>query len=250
MCSLIDTHAHLDEMEDLEVALENARKHGVVAVIAMGSDLRSNERVLELAQKYKGLVFPALGLHPWTLAKGSAEVRATLRFLEENLPQAVALGEVGLDYQKRLVSQVGKELQKEVLARVLELARKYDKPASIHSRYAWRDCFTVVRESGIRRAVFHWYTGPINVLREALAEGYLASATPALAYHEEHRRVVKETPLSKLVLETDSPVAYRGRRAEPADVLQALKLVAELKRLGQDIVAEETTKNARMTFGI
>ncbi len=250
MYPLIDTHAHLDEMEDLEVALENAKQHGVAAIIAMGSDLKSNERVLELAQKYKGFVFPALGLHPWILAEKASEVRPTLRFIEENLPQAVALGEVGLDYQKKLVVQVSKEHQRAILAQVLELARKYDKPASIHSRYAWRDCFNVVRESRIKRAVFHWYTGPINVLREILAEGYLASATPALSYHEEHRRAVKETPLEKLVLETDSPVAYRGNRAEPADVAQVLELIAEVKRVDPVTAAHATTKNARRTFGI
>ena len=250
MYPLVDTHAHLDEIENLEVALENARQHGVVAIIAMGSDLRSNERVLELAERFRGYIFPALGLHPWTLVEGSAEVRATLRFIEENLDQAVALGEVGLDYQKGLVSQVGKELQKEVLAQVLELARKSEKPASIHSRYAWRDCFTVVRESGVKKAVFHWYTGPIKVLREILAEGYLASATPALAYHEEHRRAVKEAPLSQLVLETDSPVAYRGHRAEPSDVIRVLQLVAELKKLDPNAVAEATTNNAREVFGL
>lgn len=247
---LIDTHAHLDEIEELEVALENAQQQGVGAIIAMGSNLRSNEGVLELAERFRGYIFPALGLHPWTLVEGPAEVQATLRFIEENLVQAVALGEVGLDYQKGLVSQVGKEFQREVLAQVLELARKNEKPVSIHSRYAWRDCFTVVRESGVGKAIFHWYTGPIKVLREILAEGYLVSATPALAYHEEHRRAVKEVPLSQLILETDSPVTYRGHQAEPGDVLQVLQLVAELKKLDQDVVAEATTNNAREVFGI
>ena len=250
MYPLIDTHAHLDEIENLEAALENAQQHGVVAIIAVGSDLRSNERVLELASRYQGYIFPALGLHPWILAEGPAEVRATLRFIEENLDQAVGIGEVGLDYQKRLVSQIGKGFQKEVLAQVLGLARKSSKPASIHSRYAWRDCLTVVRESGIKKAVFHWYTGPMNVLREILTEGYLASATPALAYHEEHRRVIKEVPLNQLVLETDSPVTYRGHQAEPSDVARVLQLVAELKRLDLDRVAEMTTRNAQRIFGL
>lgn len=245
---LVDTHAHLDELEELERVMEKAKERGVRAIIAMGSDSKSNEKVLELAERFKTYIFPALGLHPWSLAENALEVKWALHFIEENIAQAVAIGEIGLDYQKKLVTKISKGRQREVLAQALELARKYDKPVSVHSRYAWRECFNSVKESGVKKAVFHWYTGPINVLREILTQGYLASATPALSYHEEHRRAVKEIPLERLVLETDSPVSYRGHQAEPADVAWTLELVAELKRENLEMVAQATTENARTLF--
>ena len=86
----------------------------------------------------------------------------------------------------------------------------------------------------MKKAIFHWYTGPINVLRDILDQGYLISATPAAEYHDEHRQAIKETPLQSLVLETDSPVIYRqgsnpGYKSEPADVARTLQAVAILK---------------------
>jgi TatD DNase family protein len=125
----------------------------------------------------------------------------------------------------------------------------------LHSRYAWRDCLTVVEETGIERAVFHWYTGPSSVLRDIIGHGYYLSATPAIEYHEEHRRVVKETPLERLLLETDSPVTYgRGTDheydASPADVMRSLRGVAAIKAMPETSVAEATTENAGRLFAL
>ena len=255
MYRLIDSHAHLDELEDLESAIERAKDNGVIAIIAVGSDYRSNNQVLEISAKYKFYVFPALGLHPWSLGEPEIDLESNLHFIEDNIKEAVAIGEIGLDYHKKLIAKADKELQKGVLREVLNLAARYKKPALIHSRYAWRDSFTLVKEAGVEKSVFHWYTGPINVLREFITEGYLASATLAAEYHEEHRRAVKETPLESLMLETDSPVVYRlpaesEHRSEPADIARVLKIVARLKDLEPEIVAQKTTENALQFYEI
>jgi len=133
------------------------------------------------------------------------------------------------------------------------LACKYHKPVSVHSRYAWRDAFTIVAESGIEHAVFHWYTGTSSVLREIIGQGFFLSATPAVAYHDEHRRAVKETPLEQLLLETDSPVVYgRGREFEfesrPADISRSLYGAATIKGIEEAEISRVTTANARMVF--
>jgi TatD DNase family protein len=113
----------------------------------------------------------------------------------------------------------------------------------------------MVREAGLEKAVFHWYTGTSGVLRDIIESGYYISVTPAVEYHEEHRRAVKEVPLERLLLETDCPVTYqRGRENEykssPADAVRSLKGAAELKGLSEEAIAEATTKNARRLFGI
>lgn len=250
---LVDTHAHLDEIEDTDGALAKAKEAGLAAVIAVGIDVASNVKTLKLSRRYPGLVYPALGWHPENVRDSDIDVN--LEFIESNIDKAVAVGEVGLDYHKRIRAVAGKELQKTALRELLKIAKKHDKPALIHSRYAWRDAFDVVYEAGLEIAVFHWYTGTSGVLRDIIIHGYYLSVTPAVEYHEEHRRAVKEAPLDKLLLETDSPVTYaRGRenefQASPADVVRSLRGAAALRGISEAEMAEMTTGNAERLFGI
>ncbi len=249
-CRLIDSHAHLEELEDLASALERARQSGVVAIVAVGSDPASNRKVLEIAAKYRGFVYPAIGLHPGLLNDTASPIDDQIRFIEENLSDAVAIGEVGLDYHKRVVGVSSKDLQHRAFGAVLGLAKRYGKPVIVHSRYAWRDSFALAAEADVDKAVFHWYTGPTNVLKDILDRGYFVSATLAVEYHAEHRRAVREAPLDNLLLETDSPVVYQGHRSEPADVSRVLQATADLKGLDPEEVAERTTANAQRLFGL
>ena len=251
---LIDTHAHLDEIEDLDKAIDEGKRVGLVAIIAVGQDYESNLKILDIAEKHKNFVYPALGLHPWSLGNMDAsKVDLTLRQIEDNIEKAVGIGEIGLDYDKRVIASADKEHQKEAFKSVLELAGRYDKPVSVHARYSWKDSFDLVKESGVKRAVFHWYTGFSSVLREIIAGGYFISATPAGEYHDEHRRAIRETPLQNLLLETDCPVTY-GRevkyQSRPADIVRSFKAVAQIKGITEEVVATKTTDNALRFFGL
>jgi TatD DNase family protein len=245
---VIDTHAHLDELENLEAALNKAKEAGVVAMVAVGCNHQSNLKVMGISDSHPGFVYPALGLHPWELGNmDSNGINLTLKFIEEKISQVIAIGEIGLDYDKRVIKVAPKELQKDTLKYLLTLARRYAKPITIHSRYAWKDTFELVKGAGIEKAVFHWFTGFSGVLKDILEAGYLISATPAAEYHEEHRRAIKETTLDKLLLETDCPVTY-GRenkyRSQPADVIRSLKAVAALKGTDESTIARQTTHTA------
>jgi len=251
---LIDTHAHLGELKNLDLALAEAKKVGVIAIVAVGSNHQSNIKTLEISQKHRSFVYPALGLHPWELGNlGAFGIDDNLQFIEQNIASAVAVGEIGLDYDKRVLKVASKELQKEVLGRLLNIARQYAKPAVIHSRYAWKDALHLIQDSGIDKAVFHWFTGFASVLRGIIDGGYFVSATPATEYHEEHRRAVKEAPLPRLLLETDCPVTY-GREAryesQPADILRGLEAVSQLKGIAEATIAEQTTRNAINLFSL
>ena len=250
MYRLIDSHAHLEELEDLDSAIDRAKQNGVVAIVAVGSDYESNNRVLEIAGKYRGFVYPALGLHPGLLHQATSPLERQIQFLEDHLDQAVAIGEVGLDYHKRALSGTSKDRQHIVFSMLLSLGQKHRKPVVIHSRYAWRDSFTLAKGAGVELAVFHWYTGPSNVLKDILDAGYFVSATLAAEYHAEHRRAVKEAPLERLLLETDCPVVYQGHRSEPADVTRSLQAAADIKGLPAGVVAEKTSENAMLLFGL
>ena len=250
---LIDTHAHLEEIPDLKQVIAEARASNIIAIVAVGSDYESNQKVLALAQLHKDFIYPALGLHPWNLNDNNVE--RNLEFIRANINKAVAIGEIGLDYNKRVRLRAEKELQKSALKEMLKIARTYQKPAIIHSRYAWRDAFNLVNEAKIKKAVFHWYTGTSGVLRDIVNQGYCISATPAVEYHSEHRRAVKEIPIERLMLETDSPVTYqRGTQFEyesrPVNILRTLKGVSELLGISENQIAETTTSNALDFFGL
>jgi TatD DNase family protein len=253
MYPLIDTHAHLSEIQDLANAIAGAKSAGITAIIAVGSESESNQRVLALAEEYKGFVYPALGLHPWGL--GTLDIDHNLEFIQAHINQAVAIGEIGLDYDKRVRARADKALQMQALREVLRLAQTHNKPALVHSRYAWRDCLDIVAAANIEKVVFHWYTGTSGVLRDIVSHGFFISATPAVEYHDEHRRAVREVPLERLLLETDSPVVYRrGTPSEyqstPAHIVRALQAVSRLRGMPESGIAAITTDNARRLFGL
>jgi len=240
---LIDTHAHLEGFADSSRMVGSAKASGVVAVIAVSADLETCRRTIALADEYPGFIYPALGVHPQEAGKDN---EAAFTFIEEHLDRCVAVGEIGLDYW----AKVDKEAQNKAFSRLLDLALSRDLPVSIHSRGAWEECYQMAKEKGIRKAVFHWFSGSTETLRLVIDSGYLVSATPALEYSKAHRAAICEAPIESLVLETDSPVKYHGKEAEPADVARTLHFVAELKDMVLDDVASKTTMNARRLFSL
>jgi len=250
MFRLVDAHAHLEDLKDLEGSIRRAVDAGVVAIITVGSDLDSSRFALEISRKegYGLKIYPALGIHPWSLEQNKIE--STLDFIRSRVDEAVGIGEVGLDYWYRDVRKdpQKKKLQQSAFDALLKIAKQHDKPATIHSRGAWKDCLDMAIEAKVKKAVFHWFTGPAQALEKLLENGYFVSATPAAEYSKEHERVIENTPLENLLLETDSPVNYRGLEAEPAHVIRSLSAVARLKRVNESIIAEKTTENASKLF--
>ncbi|MBS7614837.1 TatD family hydrolase [Candidatus Bathyarchaeota archaeon] len=252
MMKLIDTHAHLEDIEPLDEALTRAEQAGVTKIITMGVDRKSNQWALNESSKHARLslkIYPALGIHPSWIDE--QRVDADLEFIEENISKIIAVGEIGLDYWYKTVrkDEQKKNLQRETFRRLLEVVKKHKKPVSIHSRGAWTDCVDIAIEIGVEKAVFHWFTGSLKDLKKLLDKGYYVSATPALSYSKEHKSIIENTPLDRILLETDSPVMYQGESSEPSHVLKALYCVAELKKEKNEIVAQITTENAKKVFG-
>ena len=241
---LVDGHAHLEELDDLPDSLQEAKVAGVCGIIAVGMDIESNKKALKITAANPRFVYPALGYHPWQIKE--EEVDANLSFIQDHVEGGVALGEIGLDYKVK----VKKELQWKVFGDLLEIALESNKPVIIHCRYSHRRAFEMVRERKIKRAIFHWYSGPIDLLDKVLSTGYFISATPALAYSPPHQEAIRTAPLERILLETDTPVVYRGAESRPKDVRATLAEAARLKGLEPSIVAKQTTENASRFFKI
>jgi TatD DNase family protein len=248
---LVDCHAHLEELEAPEAAIERAGRLGVRSIVAVGSDLESNQRILSLSGRHGEVtVHAALGIHPWRLE--GRDLEQDLAFVERNLGLAAAVGEVGLDFwlKEARKDPFHRKRQEDLFRKLLSLGRDFSKPVIIHARGAWAECLRLVQEEQVSRAVFHWFSGPLEILREILDNGYLISATPAAHYSEKHQSAIREAPLERILLETDSPVTYKGRRSEPADVVRTCQAVARIKQIPEVEVAKVTTENAARFFGL
>jgi TatD DNase family protein len=241
---MIDSHAHLNEIADVEGALRRAQEAGLTGIIAVGMEVASNRATLALHRRFPHLVYAAVGYHPWSITPDGVE--ENLAFIKEHLPRCAALGEVGLDYQ----AKVKKKLQQQVFAALLELAARVGKPVIIHTRFSQLRAHHMAKEAGIGRAVFHWYSGPLEVLAEILADGYFISATPALAYSPPHQAAVQTAPLGQILIETDAPVAYQDKVSEPADLWTTARELSRIKGVELSRVIEATTANARRFLGI
>jgi len=246
---LIDSHVHLDGLGDPEGALARAREAGLVGVVAVGGSTQSSEVALAAARQHVGFVFPGVGVHPSeTLNVGVGEAVA---YASSHAAEAVAVGEIGLDYAYGFARPLEvRERMRALFGALLGVAEECGLPVSVHSRSAYGDALRLVMGSDLPGAVFHWYDGPLHTLREILDCGYYVSATPAAAYSRGHRAVVWEAPLERLLVETDSPVHLRGlgRVSEPADVALTVEAVARIKGLEPEEVARVSSRNAEALF--
>ncbi len=258
MPNLIDTHAHLDHVDNLEEALKEAAEAGVVGVVAVGIDLAANIKNLEIKKKTaRPKIFTAFGVHPESLENFEQEKSdACLQFIKDNIEEAVAIGEIGLDYWYKWArkDEEKKKLQRAIFETQLALAKEFDLPVVIHSRGAWRDCLDLTKSAGIAKANFHWYSGPTDILDEIIGCGYFISVGPALSYSPQLKEAALRAPIENVLIETDSPVFYgsgeNGFRAGPKDVVRSLKLYAQLKNMDEEKAAEIFYANSRKFFNL
>lgn len=250
MMRLIDTHAHLSDLEDRGGVINRAKEVGIEAIVAVGSNLETNKATIEWSEGFPGYVYPALGIHPTEWAQD--DVLTTLQYIKEQIDRIAAVAEIGLDYWDKDArkNKDVRERQRQIYVEQLKMANELEKPVSVHGRGSWRDALDLAVQYGPKNVVFHWYSGPSEVLVEILDHGYLISATPAAEYSRDHRAALAEAPLERIMMETDSPVYLRNRRrpSEPSDLVITLRALAELKGTSKQEVARVTTGNARNFF--
>lgn len=258
---LIDTHAHIQEpefAEDADAVIGRAIEAGVAQIVVPAVDLESAKRSLALTEGHSA-IFATAGFHPH---EANRLTRASLQEVDGllSLPRVVAVGEIGLDYF-RLHST--REEQLAAIGKQLDLAEKHGLPVIIHCRDAWDDCEAVLTPWALRVAsrfqgrpvgVLHYFSGTIEQARYYLDLGFLISIHTSVTHPRQGqmREVAAALPLDALVIETDSPYgapqAYRGRRNEPAYVVEACKRIALERGIGDTEVAEATSGNARRLF--
>jgi TatD DNase family protein len=256
----VDTHAHIQDGEfanDVDAVIESARRAGVTSIVAPAVDLASARRGLDLAARHDG-VFITAGYHPHEASRLTPDSLADVeRMLAE--PKVVAVGEIGLD-RYRMHSPL--EAQVQVFEAMLGLAEKHGLPVVVHCRDAWDDAarLLVPWAERVREAfdgppgVMHYFTGSLEDARRYIELGFMISVHTSVTHPRANalRDVVAQLPLDALVIETDSPYGapqtVRGKRNEPAYVVEAAKQIAELHGVALEDVAAATSANARRLF--
>lgn len=246
---MIDSHSHLDQISDINGVVSRAQTVGITAILSVGVNIESNKKTLQLSKRYPGFIFSCLGIHPGEIQK--IDVTETIFHIKENLSKCIGIGEIGLDYsQKSTRLKEKRSEQRKIYIELLNIAKQFSLPVSIHSRAAYKDAFSLLKEYGPDKAVFHWYDGPNHVLKEILNEGYFVSATPAATYSKGLINVLSNTPLEQIIVETDSPVYLRkyNRISEPSDLTISIKSLAEIKSMSLHKVAKITSLNTQKLF--
>ncbi len=230
---LIDTHAHLDLLEeDVGAALERAREAGVDAVVTVGINIPSSRRALELAHSFPE-VWAVIGVHPHDASDLDEGALRELRGLAVD-PRVVGIGETGLDFYRNLSPRGDQE---RAFRSQLDLAAELSLPVVVHDREAHSDTMRILEEYAPfgGRLIMHCFSGDLDMARAVLDMGGYVSVAGPVTFHNARRLqdIVRELPLERLLIETDcpflSPHPFRGKPNSPERLALIAAKVAELK---------------------
>ena len=252
---LIDAHIHLSAAEYAKCADElvtEAKSSDIVALVSNSMDLETSMGSLKLVEKHPGVVYSALGIHPWNVnILKDNELEETLKLISEQTQKGnvAAIGEIGLDCKYETIWD--KQLM--VFDKMLHLAEKLDLPAIIHSRGTTAEIVDMLPSYNIRRILLHWFSHPMSALYKAIDHGYFISEGPPVAYSKGIRHVVKKVPLTNFMTETDGPVTFykppfSGKLTRPVFISTVIEAVAEIRNMAVVEVADQIAKNFESFF--
>jgi TatD DNase family protein len=255
---LIDSHAHIQGVEfsvDVADVVQRARAAGVEKIVVVGGagELSSNDAAIAIAKSDPGL-FATVGMHPHDAKDVSEDNLQRLQQLAAE-PQVVAIGETGLDFY---YDHSPRDVQKRLFARFIHMAGETNLPLIVHDRDAHAEIAELLRQEGggALRGVIHCFTGDYAAAKTFLDLGFYLSFSGILTFKNADalRDAARNAPLDRILVETDSPylapVPKRGKRNEPAFVLHVAEMLAEVKKLSLETVAQATTTNAEKLFSI
>ncbi len=266
----IDIHGHVnfpDFDADREAIIERAQKAGV-AMITVGTDIEMSASAVRLATAHENM-WAVIGIHPTEpkhASRDTAKEDADFEELERlaKNPKVVALGECGLDYFHSKAEDIS--VQREIFERHIQLAQKVKKPLMLHIRNgksagsissignAYQDALLMLKKYPDVRADFHFFAGSPWDLKDIIDRGYSVSFTGVISFTKDYDELIKAAPLSRIMSETDCPFVppapYRGKRNEPAYVVETVKAIARIRGEDEVTVAAQLVENAKEFFNL
>jgi TatD DNase family protein len=256
----VDSHAHIDGHEfdaDREEVIQRAQAAGVSLILNVGTgDPHSDafERAVELGRQNEN-IYTAIGTHPHDARLYDDKAEEKIKNLINN-EHVIAWGEIGLDFH---YDNSPRDVQVEVFKRQLRAARECDRPVVIHTREAEAETIEILRseyDGAQRRGVFHCFSGSMELAQRAIEIGFMISFSGIVTFKkaDELRAVAKQVRLDRLLIETDcpylTPIPYRGKRNEPAYVVEVARCLAALHEVDIEEMGHITSENFNRFFGL
>jgi len=258
MSLFIDIHCHLDhpKFDDLGKVIENAKKAGLKIILTNGINPETNRKTLEIAKKYD-IVKAALGIYPvnqlvkeikegnYPIKIEKFDVDEEIKFIKKNKNKITAIGECGLDgLDKENIKE-----QKIVFGKLINLAEKINKPIIVHSRKAEQDVIDML-ESSRAKVLLHCFSGRKHLVKKAAELGYYFSIPTNVVRAQNFQLMAEIVNINQLFCETDAPYLspFKGRRNEPAFVVEAYKKIAEIKGMELEEVMNNIFLNYQKVF--
>ena len=247
---LVDSHCHLDFPDfsgELDAIVGRAKDAGVVRIVTISTRVKKHGEILAITERFSD-VFCSVGTHPHS-AHEELDVSTADLVARARHPKVVAIGEAGLDYHYDFSPR---EAQERGFRNHIAAARETGLPLVIHSREADDDMARILEEEtgkGAFPAVLHCYTGGPDLARRAIALGLSISFTGIVTFKksDDLRAIAASLPADRFFVETDAPYLapgrYRGKRNEPAYVVETAKVLAETRGVSFDDIARQTTEN-------
>jgi len=249
----IDSHAHIDDKQfesDLPQVIERIQER-LEYIVNIGCDYDSSNRALKLANEYP-FIYATVGMHPHDAKHYTKEFEEFLKMTIISEKKVVALGEIGLDYYYNYSSR---EEQLFAFESQIKLAVSLNFPIVVHMRDATKDTVDMLLKYPKARGVLHSYSGSYETAKLLMDRFYFSFSGPVTFKNAESlREVVKEIPIERMLIETDSPyltpVPLRGKRNEPAYVVYVAEMIAKIKECSVEDVIKITNENSKKIFNI
>ena len=249
---MIDVHCHLEQPDykkDRDQVIEKCKKH-LKAVITCCTNPNDFDLTMQMLEKHKNFVFATLSIHPIHIEEVNEKQKDEfLDLIVQNKDKIISIGETGLDYYYYKDSK-WRQKQKELFVELISLAKELKKPIIVHSRDATEDAIKVLEKEGAKQGLMHLF-GARHLLSRVLENNWFISVGPIAQRSKKHKKIIRDTPLKNIFLETDSPwFGPEGKRNDPTAVLGVAKRIAEIKKLTLDEVDRITTENAIKFFNL
>jgi TatD DNase family protein len=246
---LVDVHAHICDSRfdsDRGAVISRADRAGISAIIGVGEDLDDARKNIALSDRYP-ILKPAAGLYPTYLDPDQATEMAA--FIRKNRLHLAAIGEVGLDFWA-IKASAQKEIQREIFKQFILLSNELNLPLNVHSRSAGRHAIAMLLDNNAKQVQLHAFDGKIGSAMPAVEAGYFFSIPPSIIRSRQKQKLVKQLPLSCLLVETDSPVLGPDpqSRNEPANLTIPIAAIAQLKSVDERDVLAAIAENTNRLY--
>ena len=248
---LIDTHAHINMLENPELGIIEAKDAGVSQIVIPSASEDDFEKILDLCHRFDN-VYALLGVHPEDCEKFNDKTAKKIIELAKD-EKVKGIGEIGLDYH---YTKENKEIQKRVFITQIEIAKMLDLPIVVHDREAHYDTLEILKEYKVKKALLHCFSGSTEFMKQCCALGYKIAIGGVVTFKnaKEIKEVAKEIEINNLMLETDCPYLaphpFRGMENSPKYVPFIAKEIANLREISYDSVVINTTNNAKEFFNL